>query len=303
MRFAALVCAGTMIAAGAGTAAADDQTLTVAGSAIHMTIDGSPANAAVITQWVRDSGSAVAGYFGRFPVPALELRIRSVSGRQVRHGVTFGGSRPTIRINVGDSADAGDLRRDWVLVHEMSHLAFPDLTTDDSWAEEGLSTYAEPWARSKAGILTADEVWTGLVDGVARAQLGGSEGLHGTQDWGRTYWGGALFWLMADIEIRSKSEGRLGLPDALAGILATGGDIRASWSLEKALAAGDAAVKMSVLSALYAKYGEAPGTVDLDDLWRRLGVRVRRGQGVDYDDAAPLARVRRAIDGTARPPR
>jgi hypothetical protein len=303
MRLATLVCAGTMIAGAAGPAAADDQTLTVAGSAIHLTIDGSPANAAAIAQWVRDSGAAVAGYFGRFPVPALELRIRSVTGKQVRHGVTYGGARPTIRINVGDAADPADLRRDWVLVHEMSHLAFPDLTTDDSWAEEGLSTYAEPWARAKAGILTADQVWAGLVDGVARARLGGTEGLHGTEDWGRTYWGGALFWLLADVEIRQRSDGRLGLPDALAGILASGGDIRASWSLEKALAAGDAAVKMTVLADLYAKYGAAPGTVDLEDLWRRLGVRARGGQSVDYDDAALLARVRRAIDGTARRPR
>jgi hypothetical protein len=283
-----------------------DQTLDVPGGTIHVAMDGTPANRDAIDRWIRESASAVAGYFGHFPVPALELRIRTGSGRQVRHGVTFGGRTPTIRISVGDAADSADLRRDWVLVHEMSHLAFPDLTTDDSWAEEGLSTYAEPWARERAGILTADEVWAGLVDGVARAHVGGDRGLHGTEDWGRTYWGGALFWLLADVQIRERSNGRLGLPDALAGILAAGGDIRASWTLGKALAAGDAAIKMTVLADLYREYGEAPGTVDLDQLWRRLGVRARGAHAVEYDDSAPLASVRRAIErvsGSARPGR
>jgi hypothetical protein len=290
---------GLVALMGAASLAGADETVTVAGGAIHVTIDGTAPNERAILDWVRQSAQAVAGYFGRFPVPAVELRIRSTSGTQVRHGVTFGGRQPTIRINVGDAADPALLRRDWVLVHEMSHLAFPDLTTDDSWAEEGLSTYAEPWARARAGILTADEVWSGLVAGVARSNLGG-RGLHGTEDWGQTYWGGALFWLLADVQIRERSHLRLGLPDALAGILAKGGDIRAGWPLARALAAGDAAVGMSVLSDLDRQYGEAPGTVDLDALWARLGARLRGRNAVDYDDSAPLASVRRAIDGTAR---
>jgi hypothetical protein len=41
----------------------------------------------------------------------------------------------------------------------------------------------------------------------------------------------------------------------------------------------------------------APGTVDLADMWKRLGVRVEAGR-VTFDDHAPLAALRRAI--TAR---
>ena len=53
----------------------------------------------------------------------------------------------------------------------------------------------------------------------------------------------------------------------------------------------------STLEDLYARLGAAPGTVDLDDLWTRLGVRRDRGRVV-YDDTARLAAVRGAIAGS-----
>jgi hypothetical protein len=49
-----------------------------------------------------------------------------------------------------------------------------------------------------------------------------------------------------------------------------------------------------VLRDLYAKMGPAAMDVDLDALWKRLGIAVNRGKVV-YDDKAPLAAIRRAI--------
>jgi hypothetical protein len=57
---------------------------------------------------------------------------------------------------------------------------------------------------------------------------------------------------------------------------------------------GDRAVGTKVLEELYAKMSSAPANVDLDALFGRLGVAVR-GKTVEFDDDAPLARVRRAI--------
>ena len=102
----------------------------------------------------------------------------------------------------------------------MLHLGFPDLTTDDSWAEEGLSTYAEPLARARVGLVREEGIWSDLVDGLPKGlPHRGDPGLHGTSDWGRTYWGGALFWLTADLRIREATRNRQGLPDALQAIL------------------------------------------------------------------------------------
>jgi hypothetical protein len=122
----------------------------------------------------------------------------------------------------------------------------------------------------------------------------GDRGLPGTKEWGRTYWGGALFWLLADMRIREQTRNRRGLPDVLDGILDAGGDIRARWDLQRALAIGDKAVGLTVLSDLYRQMGTAPGAVDLMELWHRLGIGWARGRVV-YDNSAPLAEVRRAI--------
>jgi hypothetical protein len=201
---------------------------------------------------------------------------------------------------VGRETDPTHLNRDWRLTHEMVHLAFPNLTSDDAWAEEGLATYVEPVARARLGTLSEDNVWWDLIEGLPQGlPKPGDRGLHGTEEWGRTYWGGALFWLLADIEIRERTSHRRGLSDALAGVLEAGGNIRARWDLPRTLAIGDRAVAVSVLSDLYKQYATAPGTVDLASLWVRLGVRRVRNQVV-YDDSAPLANVRRAIIGTVR---
>ena len=78
------------------------------------------------------------------------------------------------------------------------------------------------------------------------------------------------------------------------GILAAGGDIAVSWPLERLLREGDRATGVPVLAELHARMGAKAEDVDLDALWRRLGVRAL-GETVAFDDSAPLAAVRKAI--------
>jgi hypothetical protein len=49
-----------------------------------------------------------------------------------------------------------------------------------------------------------------------------------------------------------------------------------------------------VLSDLYSKWKDAPVEVDLDSMWKQLGIVVQ-GKSVHLTDDAPLAAVRRAI--------
>jgi hypothetical protein len=77
-------------------------------------------------------------------------------------------------------------------------------------------------------------------------------------------------------------------------VLAAGGDVSKRWDVTDVIAAGDAATGVPVLAELYAQLASAPGGVHLDALWRRLGV-VGRGDDVVFDDAAPLAAVRRSM--------
>jgi 3-mercaptopyruvate sulfurtransferase SseA len=49
-----------------------------------------------------------------------------------------------------------------------------------------------------------------------------------------------------------------------------------------------------VLEELYSQMRDAPHPVDLDQLWRQLGIE-RRGETVVLHDDAPLAAVRKSI--------
>jgi hypothetical protein len=49
-----------------------------------------------------------------------------------------------------------------------------------------------------------------------------------------------------------------------------------------------------VLRELRERLGARAGETDLQGLWKRLGVRVQ-GAEVSFDEAAPLAAIRRAI--------
>src|SRR6201987_4550749 len=93
-----------------------------------------------------------------------------------------------------------------------------------------------------------------------------------THTWGRTYWGGALFCLMADVEIRKQTGNKRGLEDAMRGILKSGGSIEVEWPLERALQVGDQAAGLSVLEDLYNKMRATPMAPDLNQLWKELGV-------------------------------
>ena len=119
-------------------------------------------------------------------------------------------------------------------------------------------------------------------------------GLDGARDWGRVYWGGALYFLLADVRIRERTAGARGLEDALRAVVAKDGNVEAMWPLSRVLEIGDGATGTTVMRELYDELGRAHATVDLDALFRRLGVRVEHGVAT-FDDRAPLAAVRDAI--------
>jgi len=181
----------------------------------------------------------------------------------------------------------------------MVHLAFPSVAREHHWIEEGIATYVEPIARAETGELAVSSVWRDLVEGLPKGLPGPDDkGLDRTPTWGRTYWGGALFCLLADVEIRRRTNNRHGLEDALRAIVVAGANIEVEWKLARALQVGDQATGVHVLTELYERMGTRPVATDLPALWSQLGVEARAGT-VAFDDHAPLANVRRAIVAAA----
>jgi hypothetical protein len=251
-----------------------------------------------LMDWLTTSAKAVSVYFGKFPVASARVLIVPVPGSGVQAGTTFGYRGAAIRLIVGSDVTKAELVDDWKTVHEMTHLALPDVEDSHLWLAEGIAVYVEPVARVQAGDLTAEKIWGDMVRDMPKGlPQAGDRGLDHTPTWGRTYWGGAMFCLLADVEIRKETNNAKGLQQALRGILDAGGDHEKDWNdwpIKRIFSVGDKATGTTVLADLYKKMRAKPYAPDLDALWRELGVSVQGGRVV-FDDNAPLASIRRAI--------
>jgi hypothetical protein len=253
-----------------------------------------------VVRWIETSARAVAQYYGKFPVARARVLVVPVADDSgVLTGTTWGdvdGFPAFTRMRLGQHTTKQILSEDWTMTHEFVHTALPSLSPNHHWLEEGLATYVEPIARAQIGTLSPEQVWGGMVRDMHQGEpQPGEDGLDQTHTWANTYWDGALFCLMADVSIREKTQNRKGLQDALRGILAAGGTIADAWPISKVLDAGDQATGTSVLADLYKKMANAPyAPIDLDLMWKRLGVRSEDGK-VEFDDHAPLAPIRKAI--------
>lgn len=255
-----------------------------------------------IVTWIQKSANGVAKYFGGFPVKKLNINISPASGNGIKYAETFPRNGSEIRVFFGTETTEEDLKTCWMLTHEMVHLGFPFTDDAQDWATEGLATYSESFIREQIGEQTKEAAWADLKKGMAQGlPQAGDRGLDKTHTWGRIYWGGAIFYILADIQIRSQTHNKLGLPDALKGIVKNGGNIESRMSLEDTLTAGDQATGTKVLMTLYRQMGSNPVGADLDSLWKGLGITSRPDGSVALDQTSPMAKIREAIEiGRAR---
>jgi hypothetical protein len=271
--------------------------ITVDGAAIHIEFEPGAFRdgGAAVRGWIRRSANIVAGYYGRFPTARVTVQVIAEAGEGVHGGKSFANPNAFIRVQLGREVTEAQLLADWVLVHEMTHLALPDTGEAHAWLSEGLATYVEGVARVQAGNRSEADVWSEEIRQMPRGMPQPEDrGLDHTHTWGRTYWGGAMFCLLADVEIRKQSHNRVGLQDALRAVARASGGLAADWPIERVLRTGDGAVGTTTLEDLYAQMKDRPVTPDLMRLWQQLGIEPE-GSSVRLSDSAPLADVRRAI--------
>ena len=277
----------------------NEATLEVAGSRITLQWEDSfpPALHSALRAWVQTAADTVVGYLGRFPVPRVDLLVRAVQGAGVKGGTTFAEPQPFVRLRLGVATQASQFTDDWVLVHEMVHLAIPQVPRSQNWLHEGIATYVEGVARVRAGLNTPERLWAELVRGLPQGQpQAGDRGLDHTPTWGRTYWGGALFCLQADVALLRATGLRAGLRQALQGVQAAGGSYAVAWPVLRILETADKAVGGQTLVNLSETQKDSTEAVDLASLWRELGVAVAAtGTPATLDNSAPWADVRRLI--------
>jgi hypothetical protein len=286
-----------LLSGGCSAESAPIKEMQVAGATIRIDLDDGAfrGGSGPIMAWVKRSAEIVTQYYDGFPTSRLRVRVVPEQGGGVHGGKTWGYDGGVIRVQVGRDVTDDELHNDWVLVHEMTHLALPEIGDDHTWLSEGLAVYIEGVARVQAGNRTQSDVWSEEIHAMPRGlPEPGDRGMDHTHTWGRTYWGGAMFCLLADVEIHRRTQNHFGLQDAARAIVRASGGLSTEWPIERVLKTGDAAVGTPVLEEFYAQMKDAPMTPDLMGLWRKLGVEPD-GNSVRLSDDAPLAQIRQSI--------
>lgn len=217
-----------------GTFKCTDITLPAPGSLASGTTDTTVAHLIVLdgpmkatladlAGWVEYAGLAAAEFWRGFPMEDPFIVVVPKSGRGVSQGRVLPGLSVMTLLDVGRDTPAAALYVEQVIVHEMVHLGSPSIESRGDWLNEGVAMYFETIIRARAGWLTREDVWREWVGDMPRGpEALGETGLEEADETG-IYWGGALFMLLADIELRKSSGLRLGLEDCARAVRDAGG--------------------------------------------------------------------------------
>jgi len=183
--------------------------------------DLSPEITAKFTNWSANTLNAVELTLGPLPQPHLPIRLKT----------KFFASEPVPwgqverdKYEVGDGlylvvyrhARARQLRQDWTLYHEISHIYLPYLDYQSFWLSEGFATYMQNVIMLQNGIYSVPEFIDKLTAGLKRGKnntLMASGPLNQVTNkmrknraFMRVYWSGAAFFIEADIKLQKQGK-------------------------------------------------------------------------------------------------
>ena len=251
----------------------------------------------VLERWVADAARGVASFYERPPEPRTLVVLVPVPDK---HGVPFGKmlpeSGPGVIVFIGEHTAAAELHADWVLVHELFHAGTPSYLGEGKWYDEGLATYFEPLIRTRLGWRTEADLWAEFLRDMPRGlDALTRRGLASPVGYSDIYWGGGLLCLLADLEMRRTTSGAKGLEDGVRAVLAAGGYSSEVWTLARATEVTDAALGTPLLARLQREHLEHGSPVDLDAVFRELGVSIGKNGGIALDARPPAAALRHAL--------
>ena len=260
-----------------------------------------------LIDWVRATAENIALAYGRFPNPNARVVLIPVGsnpwggdsaipfGRVVRDG------GETIELLINQRRPIKEYYEEWTPTHEFSHLMLPYLKREQRWVSEGFATYYQNVLLARAGQYTEEEAWEKLVAGLDRGRdsaptLSPNEAaLDGIRNARmKIYWSGVSLALMADVELRRRSNGAESLDTALDRLARCCLPSARRWTGPELFTKLDTLLDQPLFMDLYRRYADTPGFPDARPLLGELGVTDTRGR-VRLSGAAELAAIRRTL--------
>ena len=260
---------------------------------------------AEIVEWVRRSADNISLAYGTFPNPSPSAVVVPVGGSlsgdsPVPFGRVVRDGGETVELFINQNMPIDAYYDDWTATHEFSHLMLPYLGSRHRWISEGFAQYYQNLLLARAGQYTEQRAWQKLYEGLERGRKSSpdlSPNEAARDRWRslmKVYWSGAAVALLADVELRRRSNGTESLDDVLRQFQSCCLPANARWSGTQLFRRLDGFVDEPVFMPLYRRYANAPGFPDVRPRLQELGVIVD-DERVWLDDGAPLAALRSAM--------
>ena len=286
-----------------------EHTETIAGAELRVVLPNSidAVKLEPFIPWVRATAENLAGAYGVFPNPYTNIFLIPIGnyGWDSDSAVSFGrvvrDGGETIELMINHNRPIEQFYSEWTPIHEFSHLMLPYLRREQRWVSEGFAQYYQNVFLARAGEHSARDAWQKIYAGLERGResapgMSPNEAARAPMRDTRmkVYWSGASIALMADVELRRRSNGRESLDSVLGQLQQCCLPSTYAWSGPELFRKLDEFVAEPFLLDLYRQYANANDFPDARPLLEQLGIVVRDGQ-VDLDDAAALASIRQAI--------
>jgi hypothetical protein len=174
---------------------------------------------AMLGQWIDHSSDALTLVYGELPVEHFITKIE-FSKRDsgvVPWGEVSRNTIPEVTLVVNPKSTLNELKADWTIYHEFSHLLIPYDAGDSRWFSEGLASYYQNIIQARSGMFSETKMWQKLFEGFERGRKDThyshqklnylSDNISQNHSYMRIYWSGALYWLKADIALRGLNIG------------------------------------------------------------------------------------------------
>ncbi len=260
-----------------------------------------------LSTWANHARKALRLVYGKLPVEDFITIIKTSNGgtSAVPWGEVNRYSPPEVTLVVNMNSSLEALKADWTIYHEFSHLLIPYDAADARWFSEGLASYYQNIIQARVGMFDEKKLWQKLYDGFERGNKQQnyahqklnylSDHISENRNYMRIYWSGALYWLKADIALRTLAT-NTGKPYSLDLALK---QLQAC-CFDRYLSASEIVKKLDELSesevftTLLNEFSKSYAIPNYLTPLHSLGVKVINGQ-VTLNNQAKLSSHRRAI--------
>jgi len=173
----------------------------------------------ILSQWINHSSNALKLVYGELPVDHFITKIKASKRNAgvVPWGEVSRNIPPEVTLVINATSTLNELKADWTIYHEFSHLLIPYDAGDARWFSEGIASYYQNVIQARSGMFSENKMWQKLYNGFERGRKETSynhqklsylsDHIDRNHNYMRIYWSGALYWFKADIALRKLNTG------------------------------------------------------------------------------------------------